>query len=106
MSETLTSLCSALLREYFGEIVEKVGTFLMKQFSSFPLYLIRLQVALPLNKVKSALCVLIQHNFCEFVENEKELLNIQYNQKMFFDYYIMSVMLIALNYYLVIQLIC
>ncbi|GFY71000.1 DNA-directed RNA polymerase III subunit RPC3 [Trichonephila inaurata madagascariensis] len=71
MSEILTSLCSVLLREYFGDIVQQVGTFLLKQVSSCPLFFIRLNVSLPLDKVKSSLCVLIQHNFCDFAENER-----------------------------------
>ncbi|CAL1269198.1 unnamed protein product [Larinioides sclopetarius] len=81
MSETLTSLCSVLLREYFGEIVQQVGTFLMKQVSSCPLYWIRMSTRLPLDKVKSSLCVLIQHNFCEFVETEKGLVEYTMEQE-------------------------
>lgn len=72
MSEVLTSLCSILLREYFGEIVQKVGTFLMKHVSSCTLLQISRSVKLPLRKVRSALCVLIQHSFCNFVLDEKE----------------------------------
>ncbi|KAG8199949.1 hypothetical protein JTE90_006196 [Oedothorax gibbosus] len=71
MSECLTSLCSVLLREYFGEIVQKIGTFLMKQVSSCLLLVIARRCTLPLEKVKLSLCVLIQHNFCEFFQDEK-----------------------------------
>lgn len=53
MSELLTCLCSALLRERFGACVQKVGTFLMKYISSCSLKEIVRKVSLRLETVKT-----------------------------------------------------
>lgn len=52
MSEILTALCSAMLRERYGEIVEKVGTFLMKTVSPCSFHMIVKKVALPIETVR------------------------------------------------------
>lgn len=52
MSEILTSLCSAMLRERYGEIVQKVGTFLMKAVSPCSFHMIVKKVSLPIETVR------------------------------------------------------
>lgn len=79
MSAVLTSLCSALLRERYGDAVQKVGTFLMKYISSCSLAVIVKDISLPLETVKLSLSVLIRHGFCTFSQHEKGF--VEYNVK-------------------------
>ncbi|XP_043935920.1 DNA-directed RNA polymerase III subunit RPC3 isoform X3 [Protopterus annectens] len=65
MTQAEIKLCSLLLQEHFGEIVEKVGIHLIKTGSQ-PLRLIVSDTGTPLQQVKKALCVLIQHNFVTY----------------------------------------
>ena len=52
MSEVLTALCSVMLRERYGEIVQKVGTFLLKTVSPCSFRVIAKAVALPVETVR------------------------------------------------------
>uniref|UniRef100_H3DQC2 DNA-directed RNA polymerase III subunit RPC3 n=1 Tax=Tetraodon nigroviridis TaxID=99883 RepID=H3DQC2_TETNG len=58
-------LCGLLLREHFGEVVEKVGTHLLKSGAQ-NLRTILHETGMPLDLVKKALCVLVQHGICVF----------------------------------------
>nr|KAF6414024.1 RNA polymerase III subunit C [Molossus molossus] len=61
MTQAEIKLCSLLLQEHFGEIVEKIGVHLIRTGSQ-PLRVIAHDTRTPLDQVKKALCVLIQHN--------------------------------------------
>ncbi|KAJ6651353.1 hypothetical protein lerEdw1_021052 [Lerista edwardsae] len=61
MTQVEIKLASLLLCEHFGKIVEKVGTHLVRAGGQ-PLRMIAHEVGLPLDQVRKALCVLIQHN--------------------------------------------
>lgn len=61
MTQAEIKLCSLLLQEHFGEIVEKIGVHLIRTGSQ-PLRVIAHDTATSLDQVKKALCVLIQHN--------------------------------------------
>nr|XP_004659151.1 DNA-directed RNA polymerase III subunit RPC3 isoform X2 [Jaculus jaculus] len=61
MTQAEIKLCSLLLQEHFGEIVEKVGVHLIRTGSQ-PLRAIAHDTGTSLDQVKKALCVLIQHN--------------------------------------------
>ncbi|NXO76371.1 RPC3 polymerase, partial [Sitta europaea] len=61
MTQAELRLCSLLLREHFGEIVEKVGNSLLRT-GPRPLRLLVGDTGLLPDQVKKALCVLIQHN--------------------------------------------
>ncbi|KAM6294321.1 DNA-directed RNA polymerase III subunit RPC3 [Aegotheles albertisi] len=61
MSQAEMKLCSLLLREHFGDIVEKVGTYLVRTGPQ-PLRGIATSTGLLLGQVKKGLCVLIHHN--------------------------------------------
>ncbi|XP_042747209.1 DNA-directed RNA polymerase III subunit RPC3-like [Lagopus leucura] len=65
MTQAEIKLCSLLLREHFGEIVEKVGTYLVRTGSQ-PLRAICADTGLALDQVRKALCVLIQHNLAAY----------------------------------------
>ncbi|NXG70130.1 RPC3 polymerase, partial [Baryphthengus martii] len=65
MTQAEIKLSSLLLREHFGEIVEKIGTFLIRTGSQ-PLRSIVSETGLLLDQVKKALCVLIQHNLVSY----------------------------------------
>ncbi|NXH18872.1 RPC3 polymerase, partial [Bucco capensis] len=65
MTQAEIKLCSLLLQEHFGEIVEKIGTYLLRTGSQ-PLRLIVSETGLLLDQVKKALCVLIQHNLVTY----------------------------------------
>ncbi|XP_069041093.1 DNA-directed RNA polymerase III subunit RPC3 isoform X2 [Lepisosteus oculatus] len=58
-------LCALLLQEHFGEVVEKVGTFLLKGGEQ-TLRAIATGTGTPLHLVKKCLCVLLQQGLCEF----------------------------------------
>ncbi|XP_054996926.1 DNA-directed RNA polymerase III subunit RPC3 [Sorex araneus] len=61
MTQAEIKLCSLLLQEHFGEIVEKIGVHLIRTGSQ-PLKVIARDTGTSLDQVKKALCVLIQHN--------------------------------------------
>ncbi|XP_048669849.1 DNA-directed RNA polymerase III subunit RPC3 isoform X2 [Marmota marmota marmota] len=61
MTQSEIKLCSLLLQEHFGEIVEKVGVHLIRTGSQ-PLRVIAHDTGTSLDQVRKALCVLIQHN--------------------------------------------
>ncbi|NXC43580.1 RPC3 polymerase, partial [Penelope pileata] len=65
MTQAEIKLCSLLLQEHFGEIVEKIGTCLIRTGSQ-PLRLIASDTGLSLDQVKKALCVLLQHNLATY----------------------------------------
>ncbi|XP_033327715.2 RNA polymerase III subunit C isoform X1 [Megalopta genalis] len=61
MSTICRKLCSSILLEHFGPIVQTVGDDLMK-FGTKPLNLLRHTTHLTLAKIKEALCVLIRYD--------------------------------------------
>ncbi|NXD87305.1 RPC3 polymerase, partial [Halcyon senegalensis] len=65
MTQAEIKLSSLLLREHFGEIVEKIGTYLIRTGTQ-PLRGIVSETGLLLDQVKKALCVLIQHNLVTY----------------------------------------
>ncbi|KAM6039509.1 DNA-directed RNA polymerase III subunit RPC3 isoform 3-T3 [Chlamydotis macqueenii] len=65
MTQAEIKLCSLLLREHFGEIVEKIGTCLLRTGAQ-PLRLLVGDTGLLLEQAKKALCVLIQHNLATY----------------------------------------
>ncbi|NXF27830.1 RPC3 polymerase, partial [Rhodinocichla rosea] len=65
MTQAELRLCSLLLREHFGEIVEKVGNSLLRT-GPRPLRLLVGDTGLLPDQVKKALCVLIQHGLVRF----------------------------------------
>ncbi|NWR81522.1 RPC3 polymerase, partial [Centropus unirufus] len=65
MTQAEIKLCSLLLQEHFGEIVEKIGTYLIRTGGQ-PLRAISAGTGLLLDQVKKALCVLIQHNLVSY----------------------------------------
>ncbi|XP_072536723.1 DNA-directed RNA polymerase III subunit RPC3 [Salminus brasiliensis] len=58
-------LCGLLLQEHFGEVVEKVGTELLRS-GALNLRALAHQTSTPLDLVKKSLCVLVQHGMCVF----------------------------------------
>ncbi|NWT77470.1 RPC3 polymerase, partial [Lanius ludovicianus] len=65
MTQAELQLCSLLLQEHFGEIVEKVGNSLLRT-GPRPLRLLVGDTGLLPDQVKKALCVLIQHNLVRY----------------------------------------
>lgn len=65
MTQAELRLCSLLLQEHFGEIVEKVGNSLLRT-GPRPLRLLAGDTGLLPDQVKKALCVLIQHNLVRY----------------------------------------
>ncbi|XP_012279984.1 DNA-directed RNA polymerase III subunit RPC3 isoform X2 [Orussus abietinus] len=72
MSSMSGKLCSVLLLEHFGQIVQTVGNDLFEHGTK-PLSFIRSTTGLPLSKVKEALCVLIKYGIVEFEQLEKSV---------------------------------
>ncbi|XP_046748019.1 DNA-directed RNA polymerase III subunit RPC3 [Diprion similis] len=70
MSIYLCKLCSVLLLEHFGPVVQIVGEDLLK-YDRRSLGAIKAAVNLPLNKVKEVMCVLIKYGFVEHRQNDK-----------------------------------
>ncbi|KAG9275778.1 DNA-directed RNA polymerase III subunit RPC3 [Astyanax mexicanus] len=58
-------LCGLLLQEHFGEVVEKMGTELLRS-GALNLRALAHQTSTPLDLVKKSLCVLVQHGMCVF----------------------------------------
>ncbi|NWT07008.1 RPC3 polymerase, partial [Mionectes macconnelli] len=65
MTQAELRLCSLLLQEHFGEIVEKVGNSLLRT-GPRPLRLLVGDTGLLPDQVKKALCVLLQHDLARF----------------------------------------
>ncbi|NXY38090.1 RPC3 polymerase, partial [Pomatorhinus ruficollis] len=65
MTQAELRLCSLLLQEHFGDIVEKVGNSLLRT-GPRPLRLLVGDTGLLPDQVKKALCVLIQHNLVRY----------------------------------------
>ncbi|XP_075048526.1 DNA-directed RNA polymerase III subunit RPC3 [Mixophyes fleayi] len=65
MTQVEARLSSLLLQEHFGEIVDRVGTFLIRTGSQ-PLRVIANDTGTSLDQVKKSLCVLIQHNLVTY----------------------------------------
>ncbi|XP_053331052.1 DNA-directed RNA polymerase III subunit RPC3 [Spea bombifrons] len=65
MTQAEATLCSLLLREHYGEIVDRVGTYLIRTGKQ-PLRVIAKDTGTSLDQVKKALCVLIQHNLVSY----------------------------------------
>ncbi|XP_044528497.1 DNA-directed RNA polymerase III subunit RPC3 isoform X2 [Gracilinanus agilis] len=65
MTQAEIKLCSLLLQEHFGEIVDKIGTHLIRTGGQ-PLRVIVHDTGTSLDQVKKALCVLIQHNLVTY----------------------------------------
>lgn len=63
-------LCGLLLREHFGEVVEKVGTHLLRSGAQ-NLRIIIHETGISLDQVKKSLCVLVQHGVCVFSSGRK-----------------------------------
>uniref|UniRef100_UPI0037E7BCC9 DNA-directed RNA polymerase III subunit RPC3 n=1 Tax=Semicossyphus pulcher TaxID=241346 RepID=UPI0037E7BCC9 len=63
-------LCGLLLREHFGEVVEKVGTHLLRGGAQ-NLRIIIHETGISLDLVKKSLCVLVQHGACVFSPGRK-----------------------------------
>ncbi|KAL4636168.1 DNA-directed RNA polymerase III subunit RPC3 [Arapaima gigas] len=63
-------LCGLLLQEHYGEVVEKVGTHLLKN-RALTLRAIAHETGTPLDLVKKSLCVLVQHGLCVFVSGRR-----------------------------------
>ncbi|KAM7420882.1 hypothetical protein PAMA_015202 [Pampus argenteus] len=63
-------LCGLLLREHFGEVVEKVGTHLIRSGAQ-NLRTIMHETGISLDLVKKSLCVLMQHGTCVYSPGRK-----------------------------------
>ncbi|XP_008430973.1 DNA-directed RNA polymerase III subunit RPC3 [Poecilia reticulata] len=63
-------LCGLLLQEHFGEMVEKVGTHLLRSGAQ-NLRTIVQETNLSVDLVKKCLCVLVQHGACCFTSGRK-----------------------------------
>ncbi|KAI1885910.1 hypothetical protein AGOR_G00208620 [Albula goreensis] len=63
-------LCGLLLQEHFGEVVEKVGTHLLRTGAQ-TLRGLSYECNTPLDLVKKSLCVLVQHGLCVFAGRRK-----------------------------------
>ncbi|KAL7393402.1 hypothetical protein ABVT39_010316 [Epinephelus coioides] len=63
-------LCGLLLREHFGEVVEKVGIHLLRNGAQ-NLRTILHETGISLDLVKKSLCVLVQHGTCVFSPGRK-----------------------------------
>ncbi|XP_053975450.1 DNA-directed RNA polymerase III subunit RPC3 [Hylaeus anthracinus] len=93
MSLICGKLCSCILYEHFGHIVQTVGDDLFK-YGTKPYSLIRHTTHLPLSKIKEALCVLIKYDLVTHRQTErgmeyslayeKVLMILRYPRYMFF----------------------
>lgn len=63
-------LCGLLLREHFGQVVEKVGTHLLKSGAQNLRTIIH-ETGLSVDLVKKSLCVLVQHGATTFSSGRK-----------------------------------
>lgn len=72
MSVQQKRVASIILKEHYGEIVEKVGTYCIAK-GPRPLRDIIRDTKLPREQVQKALCCLIQHHFVTFEVNKKNV---------------------------------
>lgn len=70
MTANEVRLCGLLLREHFGEVVEKVGLHLLRNGQQ-NLRTIVHETGMPLDQVKKSLCVLVQQGACTFCSGRK-----------------------------------
>ncbi|XP_061530175.1 DNA-directed RNA polymerase III subunit RPC3 isoform X4 [Phycodurus eques] len=70
MTSQEVRLCGLLLREHFGEVVEKVGTNLLRGGGQNLRSIIQ-ETGVSLDLVKRSLCVLMQHGTCMFSPGRK-----------------------------------
>ncbi|XP_036929014.1 DNA-directed RNA polymerase III subunit RPC3 [Acanthopagrus latus] len=70
MTSQEVRLCALLLREHFGEVVEKVGRHLLRSGAQNLRTLIH-ETGISLDLVKKSLCVLVQHSICLFSSGRK-----------------------------------
>ncbi|XP_037532847.1 DNA-directed RNA polymerase III subunit RPC3 [Nematolebias whitei] len=63
-------LCGLLLREHFGDVVEKVGKQLLRGGAQNLRSVVH-ETGLSLDLVKKTLCVLVQHGACSFASGRK-----------------------------------
>lgn len=70
MTANEVRLCGLLLREHFGEVVEKVGTHLLRNGQQNLRTIIH-ETGMPLDQVKKSLCVLVQQGACTFTSGRK-----------------------------------
>ncbi|XP_061885634.1 DNA-directed RNA polymerase III subunit RPC3 [Entelurus aequoreus] len=70
MTSQEVRLCGLLLREHFGEVVEKVGTHLLRGGTQH-LRTILHETGISLDLVKKSLCVLMHHGTCLFSPGRK-----------------------------------
>ncbi|XP_041843125.1 DNA-directed RNA polymerase III subunit RPC3 isoform X2 [Melanotaenia boesemani] len=72
MTSQEVRLCGLLLREHFGEVVEKVGTHMLRNGVQ-NLRTIVHETGISVDLVKKSLCVLLQHGACLFTTGRKGL---------------------------------
>ncbi|XP_027004765.1 DNA-directed RNA polymerase III subunit RPC3 isoform X1 [Tachysurus fulvidraco] len=65
MTSQEVRLCGLLLREHFGEVVEKVGVYLLRS-GTLSLRALAHETKTSLDLVKKCLCVLVQHGMSKF----------------------------------------
>ncbi|CAN9513621.1 unnamed protein product [Ophioblennius macclurei] len=70
MTSQEVRLCGLLLREHFGDVVEKVGTHLLRSGAQ-NLRTILHETDVSLKLVKKSLCVLVQHGLCLYSSGRK-----------------------------------
>ncbi|KAM8869473.1 DNA-directed RNA polymerase III subunit RPC3 [Spinachia spinachia] len=70
MTSQEVRLCGLLLQEHFGEVVEKVGTHLLRGGAQNLRTIIH-ETGISLGLVKKSLCVLVQHGACVFSSGRK-----------------------------------
>uniref|UniRef100_A0A1A8FAT5 DNA-directed RNA polymerase III subunit RPC3 n=1 Tax=Nothobranchius korthausae TaxID=1143690 RepID=A0A1A8FAT5_9TELE len=63
-------LCGLLMREHFGEVVEKVGTHLLRSGAQHLRAIVH-ETGVSANLVKKSLCVLMHHGACSFTSGRK-----------------------------------
>lgn len=72
MSVQQRRVASLILKEHYGEVVEKVGTYLVAK-GPRPLRDIIRDIKLTRDQVQKCLCCLIQHHFVTFEVNKKNV---------------------------------
>uniref|UniRef100_A0A1A7YM05 DNA-directed RNA polymerase III subunit RPC3 n=1 Tax=Iconisemion striatum TaxID=60296 RepID=A0A1A7YM05_9TELE len=63
-------LCGLLMREHFGEVVEKVGTHLLRNGAQHLRAIVH-ETGVSMDLVKKSLCVLMHHGACSFTSGRK-----------------------------------
>ncbi|XP_063431897.1 DNA-directed RNA polymerase III subunit RPC3-like [Mytilus trossulus] len=70
MSHNKSNLCKSILKDNFGEVAEAVGCHLLKDNICALRYL-ALKSKFSLEQTKKVLCVLLQHNICDYTTDSK-----------------------------------